>query len=125
MSRRERDWSENVLGILAIGGMILTVPLGFLSWRTGPVPHGALAILACILSIIAHVRRGGGGDLGASLLLGLGVFLGVGVPDGVVGAGIHAAVSIAGVAFSTWVHLGHLRQAAHTARAAPRPPARS
>ena len=112
MSKRARDWSENVLGILAISGMILTIPLGFFSWRTGPVLHAALAIVACIISIIAHVRRGGGADLGASLLLGLGVFLGVGVPDGVVGAGIHAAVAIAGVALSTWVHLGHLRRPA-------------
>ena len=123
--RRERDWSENVLGILAICGMILTVPLGFLSWRTGPVPHGALAIVACIMSIIAHVRRGGGADLGASLLLGLGVMLGIGVPDGVVGGGVHAAVSIVGVAFSTWVHLGHLRKAARSARALSLPSARS
>lgn len=111
---------ESVLGILAITGMVLTVPLGFFSWRTGPVPHAALAILACIISIVAHVRRGGGGDLGASLVLGLGVFMGVGVPDGVVGAGVHAAVSIAGVALSTWVHLRHRRGAVRSARTSPR-----
>jgi len=117
--RGQRRWSENVLSILAISGMILTVPLGFFSWRTGPVPHGALTIMACIVSIIVHVRRGGGADLGASLVLGLGVMLGIGVPDGVVTAGVHAVVAIASVILSTWVHLGHLRRAAAAPASGP------
>jgi hypothetical protein len=100
------------LSVAAVVGMVATIPLAWLAAGAGPVPHAALAVSAFIASVAAHVRRGGGGDLGASLALGLGVMLGVGVPDGVVGAGVHAAVAIAGVALSTWVHLGHLRRSA-------------
>jgi hypothetical protein len=99
--------------------LLAAIPLGFSSARTGPVPHAAVAIVAAFLSIIAHVRRGGGGDLGASLLLGLGVLLGVGVPDGVVGVSVHWVVATVGVVLSAWVHLRHFRRA-EPARAAPR-----
>jgi hypothetical protein len=98
--------------------LLAAIPLGFISSGTGPVPHAAVAIVAALLSIIAHVRRGGGGDLGASLLLGLGVLLGVGVPDGVVSVPVHWVVATAGVVISAWVHLAHLRRPAP--RAAPK-----
>ncbi len=100
------------LSLAAIIGMLATIPLAWLARGAGPVPHAALAIAASVASIVAHVRRGGGGDLGASLALGLGIMMGIGVPDGVVGTEVHAVVAIAGVAFSTWVHLGHLRRPA-------------
>ena len=90
--------------------MLAAVPLGFYSRQTGPVPHAAVAIVAALLSIIAHVRRGGGSDLGASLLLGLGVVLGIGVPDGVVGVSVHWLVATAGVVLSAGIHLKHLRR---------------
>ena len=105
------------LSLFAIVGMAGTIPLGFLSSSTGPVPHAALAMAAAILSVLAHVRRGGGGDLGASLVLGLGVLLGIGVPDGVVSAGVHWVVATAGVLLSAWVHMKHLRR---PPRAAPK-----
>ena len=100
------------LSVAAVVGMVATVPLAWLAAGAGPVPHAALAVAASIASIVAHVRRGGGADLGASLALGLGVTLGIGVPDGVVGGGVHAAVAIVGVALSSWIHLGHLRRPA-------------
>jgi len=103
------------LSLVATFALLAAIPLGFFSSRTGPVPHAAVAIVAAILSIVAHVRRGGGADLGASLLLGLGVLLGVGVPDGVVSVSVHWVVATAGVALSAWVHLARLR------RSAPRP----
>ncbi len=105
------------LSVAAVIGMLAAVPLGFLSSSTGPVPHAALAIAAAILSVLAHVRRGGGGDLGASLVLGLGVLLGIGVPDGVVSAGVHWVVATAGVLLSAWVHMKHWRR---PPRAAPK-----
>lgn len=98
------------LSLTAVVGMLAAVPLGFLSARTGPVLHAAVAIGAGILSILVHVRRGGNGDLGASLVLGLGVLLGIGVPDGAVSAGVHWLVATAGVALSAWVHLKHFRR---------------
>ena len=106
------------LSVAAVIGMLAAIPLGFLSASTGPVPHAALAIGAALLSVLAHVRRGGGGDLAASLLLGLGVLLGIGVPDGAVSAGVHWLVATAGVSLSAWVHLRHLRPPAP--RAAPK-----
>jgi hypothetical protein len=106
------------LSLVAAVGMLAAIPLGFISWRTGPVPHAAVAIVAALLSIIAHVRRGGGGDLGASLLLGLGVVLGIGVPDGVVSVSVHWVLATAGVLLSAWVHLKHLVRPAP--RAAPK-----
>ena len=106
------------LSLAAVVGLLAAVPLGFLSSRTGPVPHAALALGAAALSIVAHVRRGGGGDLGASLLLGFAVLLGIGVPDGVVTVSVHWVVATAGVAFSAWVHLARLRRPAP--RASPK-----
>ena len=100
------------LSLAAIIGMLATIPLAWLARGAGPVPHAALAVAASVASIVAHVRRGGGADLGASLVLGLGVMLGMGVPDGVVGGGVHAAMAILGVILSSWVHLGHLRRPA-------------
>ena len=114
---RAVSWLRPVSLVAAIG-MLAAIPLGFFSSRTGPVPHAAVAIGAAILSIVAHVRRGGGGDLGASLLLGLGVLLGVGVPDGVVSVSVHWVVATAGVLLSAWVHCKHLPRAAP--RAAPK-----
>ncbi len=106
------------LSLAAVVAMVATVPLGFLSSRTGPVPHAALAVVAAIASIVVHVRRGSGADLGASLVLGLGAALGIGVPDGVVDPTAHLVIAIAGVALSAWVHLGAVRRAAP---AAPKP----
>ena len=77
-----------------------------------PVHHAAMGLTASLASILAHMWRGGGADLGASLVLALGVMLGIGVPDAVVSAWVHWVVAMAGVALSTWVHLGHLRRRA-------------
>jgi hypothetical protein len=98
------------LGVAAVAAMLATIPLGFLSPRTGPVPHAALAFGAAMASIIVHVQRGAGADLGASLVLGLGVALGIGVPDGVVDPEVHMMVAIAGVALSCWVQLRSFRR---------------
>lgn len=106
------------LSVVAVVGMLAAIPMGFFSSRTGPVPHAAVAIVAAILSVLAHVRRGGGGDLGASLVLGLGVLLGIGVPDGVVSSGVHWVVATAGVLLSAWIHLKHLGR--QPAQAAPK-----
>ena len=105
---RPPPWMKPV-SLVAVVALLATVPLGFLSSRTGPVPHAALAVVAAIASILVHVRRGRGADLRASLALGLGVVLGIGVPDGVVGPSAHLVFAIAGVALSAWVHLGAMR----------------
>lgn len=106
---RAPSWMKP-LGLAAVVALLATVPLGFLSPRTGPVPHAALAVVGSIASVVVHVRRGGGADLGACLVLGLGVALGMGVPDGVVDSAVHMVVAVAGVALSTWVHLDLLRR---------------
>ncbi len=98
------------MSVAAIVAMMAAIPLGFFSIGTGPVLHAAVAIGAAILSVLVHVRRGAGGDLGASLLLGLGVLLGIGVPDGVVTPSVHWVVATAGVLLSSWVHLRALRR---------------
>lgn len=113
---RPASWPRP-LSVAAVIGMLAAVPLGFLSSRTGPVPHAAVAFVAALLSVLVHVRRGGGGDLGASLLLGLGVMLGIGVPDGVVSAAVHWVVATSGVVLSAWVHLRHFRRPAPRAAA--------
>jgi hypothetical protein len=105
-----------MLSVAALTGMLAAIPLAWILPGAGPVPHAAVGVAGSLLSIVLHVRRGAGGDLGACLVLGLGLFLGVGVPDGVASPAFHAAVAVAGVALSSWVHVWHLRGAGGPAR---------
>ncbi len=116
------SWIER-LSVAAVIIMLGTIPLAWFSLPAGPVPHAAVGVVGSIISILLHVRRAGGADLGASLLLGLGAMLGFGVPDGAMGAEVHAVVAKAGVAFSAWVHVGQLRGTARSPRPAPGPSA--
>jgi len=66
--------------------------------------HAVVGLLAGALAAAAHLRGGTGRDLAATLLLAIGVLLGMGVTGGLVGRGGHGAAALVAALVSMGVH---------------------
>jgi hypothetical protein len=115
-----RPWLVGAWTVLVSGLLVTALGLRFAADRGAVDPglHGMASVVAAVLAIGSHVRRGGGGDFLAVVLLL--ATIGLGTAGGAGSGLLHPALAIAATGLSVGLHL--LRPVAAAPARAPEAP---